>query len=176
MLNLNFTPFPVLETARLVLREPAIDDRHEVFLLRSNEIVNRHLDRPVAKTVEEAEKHIEKIRGMFRNKELISWVINLKGSPRQIGDLGYLYFSAEKLQAEIGYQLLPEYHGKGIMTEAVEKVIDYGTRIIGLKKILAVTTEANASSVRLLKNFGFRLNPNFTEGNEVEIQYVLEVS
>jgi ribosomal-protein-alanine N-acetyltransferase len=176
MLNLNFTPFPILETERLILRQPSPDDKHEVFALRSNEIVNRHLDRPIAKSVDDAVKHMEKINGMFRNKELISWVINLKGSKKQIGDLGFLYFSPEKQQAEIGYQLLPEYHGKGIMTEAVEKVIEFGAKNIGLRKILAVTTEANISSVKLLKNFGFRLNPEFREGNEVEIQYVLDLA
>jgi [ribosomal protein S5]-alanine N-acetyltransferase len=175
MLNLNFTLFPTLDTSRLILRQPSMDDKHEVFALRSSEIVNKHLDRPMAKSVEDAVRHMEKIMGMMDRTELITWVINLKGSKKQIGDLGYMNFSQEMLQAEIGYQLLPEYHGKGIMTEAVEKVIDYGAKIIGLKKIVAVTTEANASSVRLLKKFGFRLNPDFREGNEVEIQYVLDV-
>src|SRR5688572_27801640 len=106
MLNLNFSPFPILETSRLILRQPSLDDKHEVFALRSSEIVNKHLNRPIAKSVEDAEKHINRINGMFGNNELISWVINLQGTTRQIGDLGYLNFSQEKLQAELGYQLL----------------------------------------------------------------------
>lgn len=36
MLDFNFTPFPVIETERLLLRRITNDDVNEVFELRSN--------------------------------------------------------------------------------------------------------------------------------------------
>ena len=36
MMQLNFSPFPVLTTERLVLRRMSADDAPEMFFLRSN--------------------------------------------------------------------------------------------------------------------------------------------
>jgi ribosomal-protein-alanine N-acetyltransferase len=42
---LNFTPFPVLETNRLLLRQVTLQDAPEIFFLRSNPDVLKYLDR-----------------------------------------------------------------------------------------------------------------------------------
>jgi ribosomal-protein-alanine N-acetyltransferase len=39
MLRINFTPFPVLKTERLFLRQLQTEDANEIFLLRSDDTV-----------------------------------------------------------------------------------------------------------------------------------------
>ena len=56
MCKINFPPFPVLETERYILRQLTLSDDNEIFILRSYKEVNKYLDRPVAKTIEDA-KH-----------------------------------------------------------------------------------------------------------------------
>ena len=46
MLTLNFSPFPILKTERLVLRGVNMQDENEIFFLRADESVNKYVDRP----------------------------------------------------------------------------------------------------------------------------------
>ena len=61
MLHLNFTPFPVITTQRLILRKLNIKDAKEIMMLRSDEQVNKFIDRPKSIDLNEAKKFIEKI-------------------------------------------------------------------------------------------------------------------
>jgi len=66
-----------------------------------------------------------------------------------------LEYRKGKDEAEVGYELLPPYHGKGIMQEALLKVIEYGFDILKLKRIVADPKEINLKSVKLLEKCGF---------------------
>jgi ribosomal-protein-alanine N-acetyltransferase len=61
MLTLNFTPFPTIETDRLLLRRITTDDVSEIFELRSNPETMKYIPRPLVKTNEEALEHIAMI-------------------------------------------------------------------------------------------------------------------
>ena len=56
MCTINFKPFLFLRTERFTLRQLTLKDDNEILILRSDKEVNRYLDRPVAKTIEDA-KH-----------------------------------------------------------------------------------------------------------------------
>jgi [ribosomal protein S5]-alanine N-acetyltransferase len=49
----------------------------------------------------------------------------------------YWHIDWKRNSAEIGYELLPEYQGKGIMSEALEKVIGFGFANLGFETITA---------------------------------------
>jgi ribosomal-protein-alanine N-acetyltransferase len=70
------------------------------------------------------------------------------------------------LKAEIGYELLPDFQGKGIMQEAASKVIKFGVQYIGLNSIEAYTHSKNEKSTRLLEKLNFKkhrtVDNNFT--------------
>ena len=55
MLSLNFTPFPTLETERLLLRQMTLADAPALHRLRSDKAVMQYINRPLTQTVEEAE-------------------------------------------------------------------------------------------------------------------------
>jgi len=54
MLNINFNPFPLITTERLLLRQVEKSDVNEIFFLRSNENVMKYIDRPPAKSLDDA--------------------------------------------------------------------------------------------------------------------------
>lgn len=60
MLDINFTPFPNLETERLYLRRVAKEDVNEIFALRSNKETMQYIPRPLVKTEEDAMAHIDR--------------------------------------------------------------------------------------------------------------------
>jgi ribosomal-protein-alanine N-acetyltransferase len=152
---MNFPLFTNLITERLLLRELRLTDADEIFLLRSNKEVNELIDRVTATSIDEAHRFINMIISNQLNNKSFMWVITLKDDPKLIGTIVYWNIVKEKDQAEIGYEMLPQYHGKGIMQEALLKVIDFGFKTLGLKTIVAEPKSNNQPSIKLLEKCGF---------------------
>lgn len=155
MNKLNFRPFPKLETKRLILRKLEKCDKAEIFRLRSNDKVNKFIDRPKQKSINEASVFINKINKGVKNNEWIYWAITLKDHPKLIGTICLWNFSTTKVIAELGYELNPSLQGKGIMNESLLNVIEYGFNSIGLDIIEAYTHKKNNHSTKLLIKNGF---------------------
>jgi [ribosomal protein S5]-alanine N-acetyltransferase len=155
MLDINFYPFPNLETERLYLRRIVNEDVNEIFKLRSDQETMKYVPRPIAKTKDEALEHIELIESKIANNEGINWAITLKGKPKLIGIIGHYKISPENFRAEIGYMLLPEYQGKGIMTEAIKVVVHYGFYTLKLHSIEAIIDPENLASEKVLQKNNF---------------------
>ncbi len=163
----NFEPFPVLKTERLTLRQLVGSDDNEIFALRSNENINKYLDRKPSKSIDDARAFIQTINKNIQRNDSIYWAITLNGTNKLVGTICLFGFSDDNLKAEIGYELLPDFQGKGIMQEAISKVIDFGIQHIGLNSIAAYTHSENQSSTRLLEKFNFKKNS--VDGNNLMI-------
>lgn len=158
MLNLHFPAFPVLTTERLILRQLNITDANEIMILRSDERVNKFIGRKGEITIDEAQKFIEKINTSIQNKESMYWVITLKRNNTLIGTICYWNIIAENGIAEIGYELYPDFQGKGIMQEAIPKIIEFGFNKMHINNITAFPEAGNKKSIALLEKYNFRLD------------------
>jgi ribosomal-protein-alanine N-acetyltransferase len=163
MLNINFSPFPLVTTENLVLRQMNIGDADEMYFLRSDKDVLKYIDRLPAKSVEEAVQFIEMIDANLANNEGVNWAIALKDSPTLIGNICYWQLQKENCRAEIGYVLHPKYWQKGIMDEAMKAVIDYAFNVMGLHSIEANTNPENKASQNTLMRNGFVQEAYFRE-------------
>jgi ribosomal-protein-alanine N-acetyltransferase len=154
-------PLPELTTDRLILRDLSITDRNTILFLRSDPTVNEYVKRPAPSNLEEAEDFITKIQTGIAEGTTYYWAIVLSEKPEQmIGSICLWNFSADKKTAEVGYDLDPSQQKKGIMNEALNKVIQYGFDTLDLSNIEAFTHGQNAASKTLLEKNNFRLNPN----------------
>lgn len=170
---LNFTSFPQLMTERLLLRRLSEADAHDLLMLRSNEQVNQFLDRPACIDLEAAQSFIAKIEKGIINKESLYWVITLKGNDKLIGTICLWNFEADKMQAEVGFELFPGFQGKGIMREALSGVLDFGFKELQLKTITALTNPGNLPSIKLLEKAGFLADSNYTLVTKEEAEGLL---
>ena len=59
--------------------------------------------------------------------------------------------------AEMGYWLAEEYWGRGIMTEAVKQIIEYGFKTFDISRIFARSFSTNLASQRVLEKAGLKL-------------------
>ena len=66
--------------------------------------------------------------------------------------------------AEIGYWLAEEYWGRGIATEAVVAVTEYGFSTFGLHRIYAGVFASNPASMRVLRKAGYQLEGVMRKG------------
>ncbi len=167
----NFKPFPDLKTERLTLRQLVSSDANEIFALSSNDKVNKYLDRKPSKSIDDAKTFIQTINKNIQSNHSIYWAITLNGTDKLIGTICLFDFSFDNLKAEIGYELLPDFQGKGIMQEATLKVIDFGIQHIGLNSIEAYTHSENQNSIRLLEKFNFKKNDT-CEGNFIMFKLI----
>jgi ribosomal-protein-alanine N-acetyltransferase len=168
MLNNTFTPFPVLTTERLTLRQPVINDEQEIFILRSDSEINKYLDRHVSNTIDDARNFINKVNENINKNDSLYWAITLSDKNILIGTICLFSFSDENNKCEIGYELLTNFQGQGIMKEAVEKVIDYAFNTIRVQKIEAFFHRENQSSIKLLEKFLFR-NSNVPDKTDPDL-------
>ena len=155
MENINFTPFPILTTRRLTLRQLSLDDTQNIFALRSDKEINKYLDREPSKTIDDAINFIKNVNDNIKNNNSIYWVISLTRTKTFVGTICLFDFSNEKNSCEIGYELMTKFQGQGIMKEAVQVVIDFVFQTLRFKKISAFTHYENQNSTNLLLKFNF---------------------
>jgi len=152
---MDFTPFPILTTERLTLRQLSIDDQQDILALRSDPEVNKYLGRQITETTEAAINFINKVNDNFEKHNSFYWAITLTDTKTFVGTICLFDLSSEKNNCEIGYELMPKFQGQGIMKEALAVVIDYVFVTLKFNKILAYTHCDNHNSTNLLTNFNF---------------------
>src|SRR5688500_5915362 len=95
MVNKNFTPFPIIKTARLTLRQLVNSDAAEIFTLRSDGDVNKYLNRKRSKSIEDAKNFIQAINENIQRNDCIYWAITLNGGDTLIGTVCLYEFSED---------------------------------------------------------------------------------
>ncbi|WP_310556584.1 GNAT family N-acetyltransferase [Flavobacterium sp.] len=163
MNDFSFLPFQNLESERLLLRQITNDDINEVFALRSNPETMKYIPRPLVTTIDEALGHIQMIQEKIETNEGINWAVTLKGYNKLIGIVGHYRIKWEHFRSEIGYMILPEYQGKGIVTEVINLLIDYGFNQMKMHSLEGIIDPKNLASARVLEKNGFIKEAHFIE-------------
>ncbi|WP_348822457.1 GNAT family N-acetyltransferase [Flavobacterium aestuarii] len=173
MLKINFLPFPVLKTDRLLLRQVTPNDADTILSLRSNDEVMKYIPRPYLRNKEEALELIAIFDDKIENGIGINWGIAFLDEPEKIiGIIGHYRLKPEHYRAEVGYMLFPEYNGRGIVSEALQKVVDYGFNDMKLHSIEAILDPANTASERVLLKNGFVKEGHFIENEFYEGRFL----
>ena len=124
-------------------------------MLRSDKKIMQFISRPMAASVNDALEYINKILESLMSKYGITWAISLRNDNNLIGTIGFWRIENEHYRAEIGYMLNKDFHGKGIMHEAMQPVLDYGFNVMKLHSVEADADPNNIASVRLLEKNNF---------------------
>jgi len=162
-----------LNTNRLLLRNILEDDYQELFEIRFHPEVLKYIKREIIDDKAELKSFIlDRIKDVESGKTCY-WGISEFGNSKLIGTICLWNFNNTKTVAEIGYELHPDNHNKGLMSEAMEKVLNFGFKDLQLKTIEAFTSKHNEPSKKLLNKFGFYLEPNrIDEGFPNNIIYI----
>jgi len=173
MLEINFLPFPILKTQRLLLRQVNTNDAETILSLRSNDEVMKYIPRPYLKSKEEALELIAMFDDKIENGIGINWGICFLDEPEKlIGIIGHYRLKPEHYRAEVGYMIFPEYNGKGIVSEALQKVIEYGFKGMKLHSIEAILDPENKGSEKVLLKNGFVKEGHFIENEYYEGRFL----
>ena len=163
MLEVNFNPFPTLYTDRLILRRITFSDAADFFAIRSNKDIMSAIDKTPIESIAEIESFIQIIEDNLNNNKGIAWAVCLKEDNRMIGHFGFHRIDFENHRAEIGYALLPQFHGLGLANEGIKAILECGFMQLGFHSIEADVNPINNASMGLLLKNGFVKEAHFKE-------------
>ena len=154
--NLKFLGNPRLETKRLVLRKLEIADADDIFEYARDPEVTRFMTFETHKTIDDAKGFIDFVLDRYNRNEAGEWGIELKKSVKLIGTIGIANFDQKNSCITIGYILAKQYWGKGIVTEAVKRIIRFAFEDMKINRVEAYHFIGNDASGRVMQKAGMQ--------------------
>lgn len=148
--------FPEFSTQRLLLRRFNFSDVEHVFKGLSHPDIIRYYGISY-NTLETAKDQMTWFNDLERNGTGIWWAVCNEDNSMFLGAGGLNNLSKEHKKAEVGFWLFPEYWGQGIMTEAMEIILQYGFEKLQLHRIEGFVETANQNCKSALKKLEFDL-------------------
>ena len=146
----------VVETERLTLRRLETGDAEFILALLNDPSFLRFIGDKGVRTVDDARDYI--LNGPVASYERFGFGLYLterKDDGVPIGICGLLKREALK-DVDVGFALLPQFWSKGYAFESASAVMDYGRNVLGLTRIVAITSPDNEASIRLLSKLGMK--------------------
>ena len=145
---------PTLETERLILRKLEPGDAGDVFEYASDPEVSKYTTWETHRTLEDSRGFIQWTLGRYECDEAGEWGIVLKETGRLIGSMGFVRLDLQNSCGSFGYVLARKHWRKGLMPEAVKRLIRFGFEEMGLNRIEAYHYIENGASGRVMQKAG----------------------
>lgn len=160
-MNINNTP--QLETKRVILRKFDLNDLDDMFALYSDRTVNEFLPWFPHESIEKTRNFLNNILLKEYEKPIGYWyAIQLKENNRVVGFVVLHNIDAEIGSGELGYALLQEYWGKGLVAECCLAVVDQ-IKKDGFTYITATHDKNNLKSGRVMQKIGMEYKYSYVE-------------
>lgn len=156
--------FDCIETSRLELRRLKSADLDEYLDYLNDPVVARYQtwdSFPRERALEVIEEQISLSPGIPGAAFLFA--LELKDSNAFIGHVVLTVQQKDERQAEIGFTMAREHHGRGLAYEASSRVVEYAFSELKLHRLFAITDCENESSVKLLERLRMRREGHFIQ-------------
>ena len=146
----------MLRTQRLTLRPFTLDDAAFVVELLNSQGWLRFIGDRGVRTEDDARTYLrERVLAHQAKHGFALAMVALRSNGTPMGMCGLI--RRETLpDVDLGYALLPAWHGQGYAREAAAAWLAHGFGALGLKRIVAFTDPDNAASCRVLEAIGMR--------------------
>ena len=145
----------ILETRRAILREIVETDAEFILDLLNQPSFIRYIGDRNVRTIEQSREFIEnRFRKSYRDFAYGLYAVELKETSAPVGICGFVKRD-DLPDADIGFAFLPQFCGKGYALESAEAVMKYGRDVLNFTRVLAITSQDNESSIKLLEKLGF---------------------
>jgi RimJ/RimL family protein N-acetyltransferase len=146
----------VLETDRLTLRWLTLEDAEFILRLLNEPSWLQFIGDKGVRTLADARSYI--LQGpveMYSRLGFGLYLVELRKEGLPIGMCGLLKRDALP-DVDIGFAFLPAYWGQGYAYEAAAAVMEFSGAVLGLDRIVAITSPHNDRSAKLLEKLGLR--------------------
>lgn len=158
----------LLETPRLTLRRLSEEDAPFVLGLLNEPSFIRNIGDRGVRTLDDARAYItEGPVASYARHGFGLYLVELKEPRTPIGICGILKRDALP-EPDLGFAFVPAYWSQGYGLESATAARDYARDTIGLPRLLAIVSPANAGSIRLLEKLGFSFSSTTRLGPEAD--------
>ena len=162
---MNLIGTQVLTSNRLLLRPYVLEDAQWMF--------DNWASRPTHVTyvtwnahenVEFTKKLLQEWVASYEQPDFLHWVVTFKDQPNTvIGDISVVDISQAVQACELGYILSQDYWGRGLMTEALQTVMDFLFQKVDCNRITAHFATDNPASGRVMEKAGMKYEGTFRQ-------------
>jgi RimJ/RimL family protein N-acetyltransferase len=163
----------VIQTARMSLREFTLQDAGFILELLNEAGFLRYIGDKGVRNLTDARSYLEQgPMDSYRRHGFGLYCCCLRsGAVELLGMCGLV--KREGLpDPDLGFAFLQSYWGCGYAVEAAAAVLDYGTRMLKLPRIVAITSPQNSASIRVLEQVGLTFDRSIRltdDGPEVKL-------
>ena len=146
----------VIETERLLLSRLGPEDAEFILELLNQPSFLRYIGDKEVRSIADAVRYIQ--TGPVASYERFGfglYLVELKETGVPMGICGLLKRDSLP-DVDVGFAFLPSYWSQGYAFEAAAAVMTYGRDVLGLRRIVAITSPDNEGSIRLLEKLGLR--------------------
>jgi ribosomal-protein-alanine N-acetyltransferase len=160
-----------IEAAPIRLKIIGQDDRENLHVLRTDAEVAEFILRDTNQSFSDIERFIDAITSNL--DEVLFYKIEMISTLELAGAICLKNISHKKKYAEIGYELFPRFQRQGLMTIALNAIIDMAFKDLGLIELEAFTHRENRKSRNLLEKFKFSVTDKVDAKNSNNVIYNL---
>jgi len=143
-----------IETDRLIIRDPIIDDFESIWMMRNDKDVTEFTGGTTEFSKDETYgRHIKRCEDIDNDPKEYSVI--LKETNEYIGYCGFQFCNVLD-GIEILYGYAKKYWGHGYALEAAKAVLDFGINELKLDEIVAAVNYDNVASDKVLSKIGMR--------------------
>ena len=145
---------PVIETERVSLCDLTLDDAPFILELVNEPSWLEHIGDRGVRSLEDARSYIRNgPMATLRRHGFCLRQVRRRMDDVPMGLCGLL--QRDTLDSpDIGFAFSPAFWGHGYARESAQATLDHARRVLGLPRVLAIVSPANARSIRLLEDLG----------------------
>ena len=147
---------PIFATRRLRLRAFRASDIEAMHALYADADNLRYWSTPPSANLA-ATRRAMRWHLVYRPRQYVIWAVEDSKSRKVIGMINYHHRNLREKRVDVGWLILPQYQGKGYMTEAGRALLRHLFDDLGVHKVEALIERANKPSAALARRLGFRL-------------------
>lgn len=146
-----------LESDRLVLRKFTMADAEAMFNTWTNDPeVAQYMRWNAHKDIDETKSVLENRMERYSSLSTYHWAIVLKDTDKLVGNIALICANENDMCGEVAYCIGRDYWGRGIIAEALKKVLYFGLLEVGFNRIEAYHAVNNAASGKVMEKAGMK--------------------
>lgn len=141
-------------TETLVLRPTTLESTSDIYKAIARERNYLRTWLPFVDWTQDESNTLEYVQGVIDNEEV---QYSIYDSDKFIGRIGFNHMDSLNHKAEIGYWIIEEEQGKGIVTRSVKELLILGFTDLNLNKVVIKAGVGNIKSRSIPEKLGFTL-------------------
>jgi RimJ/RimL family protein N-acetyltransferase len=147
-------PPSLVVTDRLLLRPPVSQDAEAIFQGYAQDAeVTRYLTWLPHRDIETTRNFVQWAIAAWQGEHRFPWVVTVKDTQHVIG---MVECRPHDFHVSLGYALARPYWRQGLMSEAVQAIVDWGLAQPPIYRVWAICDKENIASARLLEKVGMQ--------------------